>query len=363
MKKKMCLENHQIFFTFKITFDCVNKWCKYKIYIYVHCTDCTQYDILDNVEYLLDNKYIDLPKQSFTKVKKHVERIERIDNICSSTCHESKVSNIPDKIESDQHKHSVMNTICEPVTKRELRTLFVDEKHKAIICLIPKVASSTWKSILMKLQTQKSKKRSKNENKDFLSAHGLTHLSSYNSSDIQEKLRTYFKFMFVRHPFERLFSGYKDKFIHKHNLVRRLKIYQTLGTFKDTSNIFVGENKSLATFQGFIKYILLKRKIAGLSMMNVHWQPYHHLCHPCRIHYDFIGKFDTFKEDTEYVIHKLKSNLQRSTNKLFKYIKPSSHDNYKDAFRNISLKDIKDLYKIYKGDIELFNYSVDFLPE
>ena len=43
-------------------------------------------------------------------------------------------------------------------------------------------------------------------------ATGFTYLSEYSPEEINLKLKTYFKFMFVRNPTERALSVYRNKF-------------------------------------------------------------------------------------------------------------------------------------------------------
>ena len=43
-------------------------------------------------------------------------------------------------------------------------------------------------------------------------AHGFTYLSDFSPKEIEMRLRTYFKFMFVRNPVERALSVYRNKF-------------------------------------------------------------------------------------------------------------------------------------------------------
>ena len=35
---------------------------------------------------------------------------------------------------------------------------------------------------------------------------------------------------------------------------------------------------------------------------NEHWETYDKLCHPCGIHYDFIGRFENLETEARYVL-------------------------------------------------------------
>lgn len=54
------------------------------------------------------------------------------------------------------------------------------------------------------------------------------------------------------------------------------------------------------TFPEFVKYIILsaKRRI----YRDRHFTPMYEHCRPCQIHYDFIGKFESFKNDILFLI-------------------------------------------------------------
>merc|ERR1711976_1009411 len=45
----------------------------------------------------------------------------------------------------------------------------------------------------------------------------LRKLSSYSSEEIRSRLQSYYKFMFVRNPLERILSAYKNKFTLSYN--------------------------------------------------------------------------------------------------------------------------------------------------
>ena len=74
--------------------------------------------------------------------------------------------------------------------------------------------------------------------------------------------------------------------------------------------------------------------------------------------FDVIGKFETIKEDVEYIINASNLNISPSS-----FPKVNSHG--KDHkllslryFRDIDAESIKKLYDIYKIDFEMFGYSV-----
>ena len=86
---------------------------------------------------------------------------------------------------------------------------------QVIYCFIPKSGCTTWKRTLAKaikgaegyLKTEESI-----HTDQFLRSHGVMGLYSFRDSEIDKRLKTYFKFLVVRHPMERLVSAFRDKF-------------------------------------------------------------------------------------------------------------------------------------------------------
>ena len=95
--------------------------------------------------------------------------------------------------------------------KDVLHHIVVDDKNHLLYCYVPKVACTTWKRLLM-ITTGLSDVQDY-EQINGLDAHRrLRRLSNYSSDEVNHRLKTYMKFMFARHPFERLLSGYNNKF-------------------------------------------------------------------------------------------------------------------------------------------------------
>ena len=95
----------------------------------------------------------------------------------------------------------------------KLRVKFLVKKstkrvHKLVYCDLPKAGSSVWMKIMLFL-SQGTAWRGGNVHKESMVQN--TFLYSYLPDDQIEMLKTHYKFMFVRHPFERLLSGFRNK--------------------------------------------------------------------------------------------------------------------------------------------------------
>ena len=174
------------------------------------------------------------------------------------------------------------------------RNVVVSEKHKLLWCVVPKVGSSQWKHVMGKLEGLDHIPR------DILLRSGaFKFYSSYPPEKRQEMLKTYRKFMFVRHPFERLLSAYLEKFEgHQPAFVRhygRLIIKAARPNASDYA-LKTGEGSTLAEFAKYVTMI-------PPGKFNIHWRPMHLVCHVCQIPYDYFGHFETFQEDADYILN------------------------------------------------------------
>ena len=107
------------------------------------------------------------------------------------------------------------------VTLSQLNNIFVDDRNKMLFCAIPKVACTNFKRVLVHLSNPrnvslKETHKLKVHDAEVLKAYGINRLSDYTLEEVNQRLSSYFKFMFTRHPLVRLYSAYNDKFA-KHN--------------------------------------------------------------------------------------------------------------------------------------------------
>lgn len=232
--------------------------------------------------------------------------------------------------------------------------LLVDQKHRLLYCYVPKVACTNWKRVFMILigltNTTDPLKipASTAHQKDV-----ITRLSNYSSLEIDNILHTFTKFLFVRHPFERLLSAYRNK-LEQH--------YQSSKYFQSRFGRHIikhyrqnPSNESLTrgddvTFKEFATYL-----IGQEGVLNEHWRPIYDLCHPCSINYDIIGKYETLDQDSEFILKQVGETgisfpqapkSSSTTSKLRKYFDSLQHDI------------IRQLYNVYIMDFKLFGYNL-----
>uniref|UniRef100_A0A667Y082 Carbohydrate sulfotransferase n=2 Tax=Myripristis murdjan TaxID=586833 RepID=A0A667Y082_9TELE len=243
------------------------------------------------------------------------------------------------------------------LSNEDLKHLIVDDKHSLIYCYVPKVACTNWKRILMVLTSD-------GRYTDPLAipaneAHvpgNLRTLSEFSVSEINQRLRSYLKFIFVREPFERLVSAYRNKFTRSYNtafhkrygtkIIRRHRLNPSPEALEKGNDV---------SFQEFVQY-LVDPRTQREEPLNEHWERVHSLCHPCLIHYDVVGKYETLEPDAQAVLRLagVDGTVQFPTSG-----KSTRTDEDMAArfFKNISPFYQKKLFNMYKMDFLFFNYT------
>lgn len=186
----------------------------------------------------------------------------------------------------------------------------------------------------------------------------LTYLTDLPPEEVAHKLGTYFKFLFVREPFERLVSAFRNKFVVQTNAsayFRRVFGRKIVRRYRRKLNSV--PNGTDVKFEEFVKYLIDPwRKIP----MNEHWEKFHNLCLPCTISYDFIGKLENFNEDSSYILKKnlLSEKVKIPSRKESRYGNYQTNSYLDQYYSKLPTPALKKLYKNYMGDFAIFNYSI-----
>jgi len=107
------------------------------------------------------------------------------------------------------------------------------------------------------------------------------------------------------------------------------------------------------TFNEFVQYVL--DPAVQERPVEPHWRPSYQLCQPCQIHYDFIGHYETLKDDADYVLRKI-GLLDKIS---FEYENPKRRGNssrYMSYFTDVPPKRLEQLYQHFRIDFDLFGY-------
>jgi len=281
-----------------------------------------------------------------------------------------------------QPSHSVV-----PVETVKPSHFSVVPQLKTLFCLINKVASTSLLGTFLKIAGHgvpvfTSGKRSPHASAKFL--------HPKKPGDLETARQEYFKFLFVRHPLERLISAYEDKVVraahrslqslrrailnaHEDIFIRqpatarfeedRSREREIMKDYKRDLAAYRAEVKqrnSVPTFQEFLDFALIEGKLTGDSF-DSHWTPYWKQCSPCHIQYDVVGKLDTAADDFKYVwsrlgildsapipwIHSSQSQSRRTSlmDRIRAYLGPLRPDT------------VRSLREHFRPDFELFGYD------
>lgn len=189
-----------------------------------------------------------------------------------------------------------------------------------------------------------------------------------NFLSLPDRLGSYFKFLIVRDPFERLISAFKDKFVknprfepwYKHDIAPAIiRKYRKSHRYSDQA-------ASGLHFEDFVRYLGdaegRRRMDRQFGEHVIHWVTYAELCAPCEIRYSVVGHHETLERDAPYILRA--AGIQRLVS--YPAIPPGitryNRTKVERYFSGISKRDVRRLYARYQGDFELFGYpSPDFL--
>lgn len=100
-------------------------------------------------------------------------------------------------------------------------------------------------------------------------------------------MKHYTKFLFVRDPFVRLISAFRDKFQKRNNVVYQSTGRHILRKYANVSNPPKSVDEAFdsglnVSFYNFIQF-LVDPETEKDKPFESHWRQMYHLCHPCLI--------------------------------------------------------------------------------
>ncbi|XP_063978224.1 carbohydrate sulfotransferase 11-like [Diachasmimorpha longicaudata] len=260
-------------------------------------------------------------------------------------------------------------SVCEKYNKTpslERKHFFHAPSHNALFCWIRKVASTSFTKMFAELRGMQIH-RDYYKRSESLSPETVEEL--LNLIDDME----IFKFLAVRHPFERLVSSYRSRiednskysaqawmFAPQIFSVTRPELFHFNETIQSPMQRIFHNNRRLKivpTFEEFVRWLLKQSD----ENEDEHWSPYHSHCSICQMHFDYVLKLDDASiQEFHSIFRKLNPTGKRENLMKLGQTRGGS-TNFKrtcNYLSTLTVDTIEKLYERYRFDFDMFDYSL-----
>ena len=238
---------------------------------------------------------------------------------------------------------------------KNLNRIFVFPKYKLLYCAIPKVGCASWKLLFLYLHGH-IKSQHGTSDPHAMADRSFQKLSQMQPEAASKALKEYTSFVFVRNPYTKILSAYNDKFVR----------HPVLGKWRQ-----MVRGWSLKNRPGFkpppggawnVSFDEFVRHYNGAKYKEVHWEDMHKLCHPCHVHYNFIGFYETLEADSDYILDHVgvPPDIRLVSDLTKKPTHSSSDKSLTASYSHLSDKLFTELSKSpgLRRDCELFDYKM-----
>ena len=215
----------------------------------------------------------------------------------------------------------------EVMSEPSISPFFLNRRDRMLYCIVPKVATRVLR--------------------------GYFHTGHISDGNVKERFQNYTRFMFVREPFQRLLSAYRDKFKNPDHYKEKWMKYERKMIRKyrpETPEGGLESGEVVVTFKEFIGYLITNGMEEGFDW---HWKPFENICRPCFLTYDFIGRYEHLQDDANF----LRKEGNTQIKKPFPPMQESKSDTeLVDYYSTLPPEWILRLGEIYEIDFKLFGY-------
>ena len=253
---------------------------------------------------------------------------------------------------SQQDRKIYINNMCRkynyPGTNKEVR-FYIDSNHKIAYGITPKCASSTIKTLMVRIASKGMlgyKNNIHTEPHKQLKLYGIR-LDKIPVSSVKKRLSGYTIFTIVRNPFSRLLSAYKNKILQP--LMRNLSAVN-----------YTEADKKIPSFKSFLEMLVSE------PTHNVHWRSYLDTLSPCQVDYEYILRLETLNTDLKKFLanvyqgyeYKNHSNIHRNPSSQPKsLINVTTTVTHLEEFQQINSSLLDKVIHMYRYDLLLFGYD------
>lgn len=198
------------------------------------------------------------------------------------------------------HRMEEIRDICENAKdmKPPLQSTFLQvyDDQRIVFCYVPRVATRFWEDFWPRT-TISDKHHIQLENEDEMPPYHKA-LNDYTRSQRRARMCSFTKVMFSREPLSRLWSAYNSKFVNPNPYY--MVTYGTKIVAKYRKHHQYWHPKICGhdiTFEEFLMFVV--DEIRNDTLHHPAWTPQYRLCNPCKLQYDYIGKYETMEADAK----------------------------------------------------------------
>ena len=266
--------------------------------------------------------------------------------------------------QEQNRRHELLLNFCKKYHHKPYysadKSLIYSDRQKVIYCSVAKAACTSWKRVMPVIDGKMADPMDFKRKEDVHRFHHTWLGYVKNETEKARRRKKYFKFFFVRHPFERILSAWRNKFKNPYNEVYQKRLGpKIVKQVRAKVTVASGAAVKDITFEEFIDYIIYLNYVKKAKSMDQHWELALNLCDPCNIQYDFIGKVETLEKDSDQVLKilGLSEKIKFPIGAKDKY-KTNIGDIIRKYFSKLSKVTLKKLVKIYENEFIAFGYKL-----
>ena len=243
-----------------------------------------------------------------------------------------------------------------PIADNTFGFLVSHDAHRLMYCPIFSVASGTFRAFMMDAESDAALTNTTRLAEMYDDENRIKTWQKYSMNDIQYQLNNYFKFMVVRHPFDRLYSVYQSKFMSTSDRELAKRFTSLLRSHFGNKLELDASGTALPNLEQFLTMIVTEPSMFS----SPHWLDYTSSCHPCALKYDHVIYMETFEEDIARLLghlaydtgSKLQLNIGNDERNQLHTLRDTSQ-----VFKKVDTLIIDKLMVMYRRDFEVFGYT------
>ncbi|XP_047494094.1 carbohydrate sulfotransferase 12-like [Penaeus chinensis] len=152
----------------------------------------------------------------------------------------------------------------------------------------------------------------------------------------------------VRHPLVRLVSAFRNKLLNG-------RPFEKVGGYLRVALqvLQLPADRNYISFSEFLVYVIRTR-----SQPDRHWNTYRELCSPCYFNYNYVALLETYTEDMQYLAQEFEIPIDPEARRNAKSEPGEDESAAFRYYRNVSLSIRRQIFDIFKDDMEMFGYKL-----